>query len=368
MRRHLPIALAFSALAALAVLSPPMAAAAADEVPAVPVDRQTPTKIMPVGDSITDGADEAQGGYRTDLWQLLRADNRPIDFVGSNSSGSTALGDRDNEGHGGYTITQVQNSIVPRLNEYLPDVVTLQIGTNDMYTDELAGAAPDRLSTLLDTITETMPEARVFVSSIPPMNNSSHNRANAFNATIPGMVAAKAADGQHVSFVDTNPAYSNPFDMIDAVHPNYGALSKGAAIWYAALTDVPTTRFEAEQTANATVVNAVRAQSTSASAGGKVGKIDFADSSVTFSFQVASAGTYRIRARASNGMNKTCSHKVQANGGASASTGYPSYSWDLYAVSAVDLPLVAGANKVKFTVGNCYAELDSIDVSKVPSA
>ena len=65
-------------------------------------------------------------------------------------------------------------------------------------------------------------------------------------------------------------------------------------------------------------------------------------------------------------MGTNCSHKVSANGGPQATVVYPSYSWDLLGVSAVDLPLNAGQNTVKFTKGDCYTELDAIDVSPVP--
>jgi hypothetical protein len=189
---------------------------------------------------------------------------------------------------------------------------------------------------------------------------------NAFNNTIPGMVATKVAAGKQVAFVDTNPAFSNPFDMTDNLHPNYGALSKAAIRWYGALTGVPLTRLEAEQSANAAVVHAVRTQITSASGGAKIGYIDFADSSVTFTFQVPAAGTYRIRARGANGMGTNCTHQVAANNGPQATITYPSYGWALLGVSAVDLPLNAGTNTVKFTKGVCYTELDAIDLSPVP--
>lgn len=43
------------------------------------------------------------------------------------------------------------------LQTHQPDVVTLQIGTNDMYNDASAGLAPGRLSALVDRITTTAP-------------------------------------------------------------------------------------------------------------------------------------------------------------------------------------------------------------------
>ncbi|TDU90621.1 carbohydrate-binding protein with CBM35 doain [Kribbella voronezhensis] len=371
--RALPVVIAGAALALN--LSPGLTAGrtsqsaqlqAVDD-PAVPINRATPTKLMPLGDSNTAGGDAAGGGYRTDLWQLLKADGRPVDFVGSVTSGSAALGDKNHEGHGGWTIGQLQAGVVGWLNTYQPDVVTLQIGTNDMYDDASAGAAPGKLSTLIDTINATLPNAKVFVSNLPQLNDANHySRVAAFNAIIPGIVAAKAAAGKPVSYLDANSGLYQTYDFVDTWHPNYGAASKAAARWYAALTGAPLTRLEAEQTANATVVHATRVQITSASGGGKIGYIDYADSSVTFKFQVGAAGNYRIRARGANGTGTNCTHKVSANGGPAATVTYPSYSWDLLGVGAVDVALTAGQNTVKFSKGDCYTELDAIDVGPVP--
>ncbi|MFC0626503.1 GDSL-type esterase/lipase family protein [Kribbella deserti] len=374
--KAVPVAVAAAAL--VLNVSPPQSSLqsaassgqqAAAAAPAVPLVRATPTKVMPIGDSNTGGADAAAGGYRTDLWQLLRADGRPVDFVGSLRAGSAALGDHDHEGHGGWTIQGIHDSVAGWLQTYQPDVVTLQIGTNDMYDDTGAGLAPGRLSALLDRITQTAPNARVFVTSIPPTRiEADQRRTQAFNAAIPGIVAAKVAAGKQIGYVDTGTAYVAPFDLMDNVHPYYGAASRAAVKWYAALTDQTVSRYEAEQTANAAITHAVRTTITSASGNGKVGYIDFDDSAVVFTVQVGAAGNYRVRARGANGMGTTCSHRIAANNGPQQPVVYPSYSWDLFHVTAVDVPLNAGTNTIRFTKGDCYTELDAIDLSPTPTA
>jgi lysophospholipase L1-like esterase len=375
--RALPALLSVAALigtgvAAGTLTTSTTAAPAADaDAAAVPINRATPTKIMPLGDSNTAGGDAVGASYRVDLYQMLRADDRPVDFVGSVTSGPTVVGDRNHEGHGGWTIGQIQGSVVGWLNAATPDVITLQIGTNDMYDDASAGAAPGKLSTLIDTITATLPNARVFVSAIPQLADPNHySRVAAFNYTIPGIVAAKVAAGKKVDYLDANSGLFQPYDFVDMWHPNYGASSKAAVRWYAALTGQQVTRFEAEQSANASISGAPtkRTQIASASGGAKIGYIDNPDSFVKFSFEVGAAGNYRIRARGANGMGATCTHKVSANGGAQQTISYPSYSWDLLAISKVDLPLNAGKNTITFMKGDCYTELDAIDISLVPTA
>ncbi len=372
--RALPALLGATALIGSAVTAATVTGAStapAADAPAVPIVRATPTKIMPIGDSNTAGGDAPGAAYRVDLYELLKADGRPIDFVGSVTSGPTTLGDRNHEGHGGWTIGQIQGGVTGWLNTYTPDVITLQIGTNDMYDDASAGAAPGKLSTLLDTITSTRPNAKVFVSAIPVLQDVNHHaRVAAFNYTIPGIVAAKVAAGKQVSYLDANSGLFQPFDFVDMWHPNYGGASKSAVRWYSALTGVQTTRFEAEQTANAVISGdpTRRTQITSASGGAKVGYIDLPDSFVKFTFQVGTGGTYRIRARGANGMGTECTHNVSANGGTAVAMKYPSYGWDLLGTSAVDLELKVGPNTVTFGKGECYTELDAIDISLKPTA
>lgn len=323
-------------------------------------------KVMPLGDSNTEGIDEAHVGYRADLWQLLTSDGTQVDMVGTLSHGTANLGDKDHEGHGGWTIPGLFDNVVPWLQTYQPDVVTLQIGTNDMNTAAGAAAAPGNLSALLDRITQTVPQARVFVTSIPDFRDATATqRARTFNAQIPGIVAAKVAAGKRVAFVDIGPVYVQPSDFGDAVHPTYGASSKGASKWYGAITGWPTTRYEAE---SASIVHARVDGATSASGGSKVAYLDYADSAVTFSVNASAAGSYRLHLRGANGNGTPCTHQVAANGGAAQSVTYPSYgtdlpSWRLWTTPGTTVQLQAGANTVRVSKGACSAELDALDVS-----
>lgn len=189
---------------------------------------------MPLGDSITDGF-TVPGGYRIDLWQKLVADGYTIDFVGSMSNGPSSLGDHDHEGHSGWTISQIDANIVNWLRETTPRTVLLHIGTNDMIND--AAGAPSRLSTLLDHITTTAPDAEVFVATIIPLPFAD-TAVRTFNAAIPEIVQSKASAGRHVHLVDMYSALTSA-DLADGVHPNADGYRKMATVWHNALRAVP---------------------------------------------------------------------------------------------------------------------------------
>ena len=108
-------------------------------------------RIMPLGDSITDGvetfnstdgdlpAEPQRVGYRKVLLDRLVAAGYAVDFVGSLNSGSGAgLADDDHQGQSGATQSVIRGGVVSWLNQNPADVVMLHIGTNDVPGDASA--------------------------------------------------------------------------------------------------------------------------------------------------------------------------------------------------------------------------------------
>ncbi|MCC3654477.1 SGNH/GDSL hydrolase family protein [Streptomyces sp. S07_1.15] len=231
--RHL-----LSGLVALVALLLGMAstASAASAASAAPADSDAaPVRVMPLGDSITDGFN-VPGGYRVDLWQKLVAGGHEIDFVGSQANGPGNLGDRDHEGHSGWTIAQIDSNIESWLRTYTPDTILLHIGTNDMYGGD-PGGAPARLATLIDRITAQAPDAHLFVATIVPLAWGDAT-VRTFNAAIPGIVQSRADAGKRVHLVEMYSKLTTA-DLADGVHPNATGYSKMATAWYEALLSVP---------------------------------------------------------------------------------------------------------------------------------
>lgn len=169
-----------------------------------------PLKIMPLGDSITYGItgnrDRDSGGYRTELWNKFVADGLQVEFVGSISEGADSLSSQNHEGHPGWTIKQISDSVNEWLNTSGPDLILLMIGTNDTKKSSLKTMIKE-FSALIDKITAHSPDAQLFVASIPPIHPSAMPsirvlRAIYFNAAIPNIVNSKVAQGKKVNFVD----------------------------------------------------------------------------------------------------------------------------------------------------------------------
>ncbi|WP_329257671.1 ricin-type beta-trefoil lectin domain protein [Streptomyces pseudovenezuelae] len=217
-----PLAAALTATLAMGAAWPAAAAAEAPPSAAAP----TPLRVMPLGDSITWGVGSPSGNsYRSFLGSRLTAEGHTLDFVGSGRNGTMA--DPDNEGHSGWRIDQIAGIADSVLARYRPNVVTLEIGTNDLNGNYQIPTAADRLHALIDQITRAVPDATVLVGTVI-ISASGTEEANrpAFNAKLPGIVQAEQAAGKHVRLVDMSALTAS--DLSDALHPNDSGFGKMA--------------------------------------------------------------------------------------------------------------------------------------------
>ena len=192
-------------------------------------------KIMPLGDSITDGTGFS-GGYRVELFAKAVADKKTITFVGSLSNGpSTVSGvtfPKSHEGHFGWTISQVDGLIPdPALNP-APHIVLLHLGTNDINQNMLSGA-PERLGSLVDQIIAKLPSALIVVAKIIP-EPSQASGITTLNNAIPQLVQSRASAGKHVILVDQFSGFLAT-ELGDGVHPNQAGYARMAGVWYTAV-------------------------------------------------------------------------------------------------------------------------------------
>ena len=192
-------------------------------------------RVMPLGASITFGTRSRDGnGYRQMLRRRLVAAGLEVDFVGSRRSGTMA--DGQNEGHPGFRIDQVADGADRWLAAARPDVVLLNVGTNDTVQNHDLPGAPARLHELIDQIVADRPVAEVLVSTLVPSPESVRNqRVAAFNAELPGIVAAERQAGRRVYLVDLNGALTAADIGRDKVHPTEAGYAKIAACWYSVL-------------------------------------------------------------------------------------------------------------------------------------
>jgi len=225
----------------------------------------TACKIMPFGDSITDGYNgDTPGGYRVQLFHLAHAAGKNITFVGALSNGPSTVDSvtfpNHHEGHSGWTIypaggrlgisscltasTQC-NTSQSVMTTYTPHIVLLMIGTNDCIDSVDLTNAPTRLSNLITTIYSQLPNVFIVVAQpIPSRGDASKgddtglsDRLKTYGDAIPAVVKSFADKGNHIQVVDMwtpfNPTKASLIE--DQWHPNLAGYVVLGTEWYSVL-------------------------------------------------------------------------------------------------------------------------------------
>lgn len=194
-----------------------------------------PIKIMPLGDSITDGY-FVPGGYRIDLQPAMENRGYAIEFVGSLSNGPETLLSQHHEGHSGWRIEEICDRVTDWLQTFQPEIILLLIGTNNIAQGHQVETASYRLNQLVDRIFQTAPNVKLFLASIPPMSEPTLNqRVIKYNQKSEELVKEKQQAGKPIDFVDLYNILSLD-DLPDGVHPNREGFRKMAAALEACLS------------------------------------------------------------------------------------------------------------------------------------
>lgn len=238
-------------------------------------------KILSLGDSITDGY-WTSGAYRKYMYHELEQMGYNIDMVGpkgSNSNtftynGETVTYDDNNAGYSGYAIQEmttkehrsgiletIQGSWYNGQNMiacYQPDIVLLQIGTNDILSEYNDGIT-DRLENLVNVILQDLDSDDViYVSTIPDIDailradwlgayginawgSTDEEKQqlmetvtaciDSYNTSIYNLVLQMQSEGKPVRFADINSVVDYQTDLYDGVHPNETGYENMGKYW-----------------------------------------------------------------------------------------------------------------------------------------
>ncbi len=230
-------------------------------------------KFMWLGDYITDGYFGADG-YRKYLYHELIEMGYNIDMVGANGGGNSYTDngesftyDGDHSGYSGYAIqymtgTETRQGILETVESTDmiktcdPDIVLLQIGTNDVlsaYNDGIEA----RLENLVRTIMADMTDENdvLFLTTIPYFNaitinswlwaygdvkwqNTEEDFANivygyidSYNASIKTLVGKLQAEGLAVEYADVCSVVDKDTELQDGCHPNEAGYKDMGLYW-----------------------------------------------------------------------------------------------------------------------------------------
>ncbi len=202
-----------------------------------------PIRIMPLGDSITQG-DSEHNTYRRALWKSLEAEGYRVEFVGSlraHHRGAPPLDDfdRDHEGHWGFRTDEVLDRIRAWVIESEPDVLLIHLGSNDVFQGESIDTTVSELSEMIDAVRESRPRATFLLAQIIPTTTGGANASiRVLNARIPEVAASKSTPASRVIVVDQFTGFDATRQTYDGVHPNPDGEIHLSDRWLEALEEI----------------------------------------------------------------------------------------------------------------------------------
>jgi acyl-CoA thioesterase-1 len=202
-----------------------------------------PVRVMPVGDSITQG-DSEHNTYRRPLWKLLESEGHRVDFVGSlrrHHRGAPPLDDfdRDHEGHWGWRTDEILDRVRGWAVEHEPDVLLIHLGSNDLFQGESIDSTLSELAEIIVAVRESRPRATFLIAQIiPTTSGGATARIRELNARIPALAATATSETSRVIVVDQFAGFDAAHQTYDGIHPNQGGEGHLAERWFDALEEV----------------------------------------------------------------------------------------------------------------------------------
>ncbi|MFZ5516472.1 MAG: Ig-like domain-containing protein [Candidatus Zhuqueibacterota bacterium] len=200
-------------------------------------------KIMPLGDSITQGKFSSdQGGYRQYLQGYLTGYSISYNFVGSLSNGTFA--DKEHEGHDGYTAAQINSNVNGWLSTYAPNYVLLIIGANDISGSIDPSVIVGNIESIVDKIYSYNNSTYILLSSLTPRGDyPADSLTTVLSKYIKRLYEEKRADGYNVRYIGLNEMFKYNENwateyMTDAIHPNDAGYNVIAETFFHAMINI----------------------------------------------------------------------------------------------------------------------------------
>lgn len=190
-------------------------------------------RLMPLGGSITYGVESSdKNGYRKYLQDMLIADGNNVTMVGSRSAGS--MSNNDHEGWRGFRIDQIESKAKNSVLQLMPNLITINAGSNDCIQDFDIERIGKRMSNMLDVLWTASPNSTIILSNlILSLDTEVESRIKWANDQFRGIALSKQSEGRRIVFADMHSQWGpKENDISDGTHPNDQGYYKMAKVWY----------------------------------------------------------------------------------------------------------------------------------------
>ncbi len=195
-----------------------------------------PSRIMAVGDSITQGGGKTFATYRLLLAEKLKAAGVRCEFVGSRPTEGSAT-PLWHEAYGGKNAEYLASILEAKLKAHPADIVMLQAGHNHFIEEKPVAGIVAAHREMVATARRLNPKAIVFIAQVIPSGKlPKYAYIPDLNVALAALVKELHRPEQPVYLVDLATGFDPAEDTIaDRVHPNAAGAEKIAERWREAL-------------------------------------------------------------------------------------------------------------------------------------
>jgi acyl-CoA thioesterase I len=182
------------------------------------------TRILPLGDSLTSG-EAPYSSFRYWLWNDLVRFGYNVDFVGTqygvaDGTPSHTNFDQDHEGHPGWTTQDGLDNIDSIMAATQPDIVLLNLGSNDIEDGIPVRTAIENLKALIERMRAANPNIVVLLAEPPPFHGPHSARMFPLAFAIYRLALVENQRQSRVLPVNMVAGFSVRLDTYDGDHPN----------------------------------------------------------------------------------------------------------------------------------------------------
>ncbi|MEI6231722.1 MAG: GDSL-type esterase/lipase family protein [Planctomycetota bacterium] len=201
-------------------------------------DATTPYRIMPIGDSITEGG-KTFVVYRPVLWEKLHAAGYAFRFVGSKKSDSPH-GALNHEGYGGRNAEFLAITVPKNFKDHPADIVLIHAGHNHTSEEQPVGTIIASTEKLITSLRALNPNVKVLLAQVITSGKlPKYSYLPALNEELAKLALKLNTPEQRIILVNQAEGFDPATDAIaDKVHPNAAGAEKMAAKWFDALTSI----------------------------------------------------------------------------------------------------------------------------------
>lgn len=192
-------------------------------------------RIMPVGDSITEGG-ATFSNYRPILAEKLRAAGIAFAFVGTRGTAELR-----HEGYGGKNVEFLATTVPAHFAAHPADIVLLHAGHNHFVEEQPIPGMLTATERLIASFRTTNPKVIILLAQVIPAGKlPKYSYLPELNTALAHLAAKLHTAAQPVIIVDQATGFNWRTDTIaDLVHPNPTGAAKMAARWFETLQSIP---------------------------------------------------------------------------------------------------------------------------------